>query len=230
MSQQDGDRSAIPYYADNAFKEHGLPAVAADLKVAFIGNSLTWHEPTANIGWPHSHGMAASATGHDYAHRLLAQLRLTPQQAYIRNFYPFESELAVADGHLASLAEVWERKPPLVVIQLGDNIGNQEQLNAFAQNLQRLVHAARLASPHVFCISTWWQSPAKDYVIERVCQLYGAEYVFIGDLFTHPANTDRLQPTYGHQGVEAHPKDWGMAQIAERLYGAIIARLLRSPA
>jgi len=226
MSTPAEDRSALPYYADNPFNEHEKPAVQSDLRIAFIGNSLTLHDPMAEIGWSHRHGMAASAPGLDYAHALLQRLRLAPAQAYIRNFYPFESDLSVAPGHLATLQDLWRQHPPVTVIQLGDNVGNQEQLNAFAHNLQLLTAAAVQASPHVFLASTWWQSPPKDYVIERICQLYGANYVFIGDLFNHPENSDRRHITYAHGGVEAHPKDWGMDQIAERLFRAIINRLL----
>jgi len=215
----------IPYYADNKFELHALPELQQDLKIAFIGNSLTLHAPSAEIGWLHNHGMAASQTGNDYAHQLLQLLRLTPAQAYVRNFYPFESDTAIAASHMQSLQEVLAKRPPLIVIQLGDNIGTQEQLNSFAHNLQLLVHAACAASPNVFCVSTWWQSPPKDYVIEKVCEIYGAHYVHIGDLFGSADNIDRAQPTYAHGGVEAHPKDWGMAQIAERLFRAILGRL-----
>jgi len=218
----------IPYYADNKFETHALPELQQDLRIAFIGNSLTLHAPGPEIGWEHNHGMAASHTDNDYAHVLLRQLRLDVSQAYIRNFYPFESDTSVAVPHMQSLQTVLARRPPLIVIQLGDNIGTQEQLNNFAHNLQLLVRAACTASPNVFCVSTWWRSPAKDYVIERVCQLYGARYVFIGDLFDSPDNVDRRQQTYAHAGVEAHPKDWGMAQIAERLCRAILERLLRA--
>lgn len=215
----------IPYYADNKFELHAEPELQQDLKIAFIGNSLTLHAPSADIGWPHNHGMAASQTGLDYAHLLLQLLRLTPSQAYIRNFYPFESDTTIAASHMQSLEAVLVRRPALMVIQLGDNIGTQEDLNNFAHNLQLLVGAACAASPNVLCVSTWWHSPPKDYVIERVCQIYGAQYVFIGDLFSSAENLDRRQPSYAHGGVDAHPQDWGMKQISERLFRAILGRL-----
>jgi hypothetical protein len=218
----------IPYYADNKFEEHDMPALPVDLKIAFIGNSLTLHAPGPDIGWPHDHGMAASRQEGDYAHLLLKHLRLGEGNAYIRNFYPFESDAGVAPGHMASLAGVFAARPAIIVIQLGDNIGTQEQLNNFAANMQLLTAAACSHGKHVFCVSSWWQSPPKDYVIERVCQIHGANYVFIGDLFGDAENTDRRSPTYAHGGVEAHPKDWGMAQIAERLHRAILGRLLAS--
>lgn len=223
---QDGE-ALLPHYADNPFKLHAEPALLDELKIAFIGNSLTLHDASAEIGWHHAHGMAASQPGLDYAHQLLARLRLDERQAYIRNFYPFESDLAVAPGHIASLAPMLARRPPLIVVQLGDNIGNQEQLQNFAQNLNLLVATLRQHCPQVYCVSTWWVSPPKDQVIEAVCGLYGAHYVHIGDLFDHPANSDRQRRDYAHQGVELHPKDWGMAQIGERLFRAILGQLLR---
>ncbi|MCU6502117.1 SGNH/GDSL hydrolase family protein [Rugamonas sp. A1-17] len=215
----------ITHYADNKFEPHELPEVHQGLKIAFIGNSLTLHAPSVEIGWHLHHGMAASATGRDYAHRLMRQLRIEPQQAYIRNFYPFESDASVAGGHLRSLHGVLLQQPAVLVIQLGDNVSTQAQLDDFAHNLQLLVYAATRFSPNVLCVSTWWQMPATDSVIEQVCQLHNAQYVYIGDLFDSPHNIDRIYPTYAHSGVEAHPKDWGMEQISERLYRAILGRL-----
>ncbi|OEZ99882.1 SGNH/GDSL hydrolase family protein [Duganella sp. HH101] len=214
-----------PYYTDNNFEVHEIPELPQHLKIAFIGNSLTLHAPSVEIGWHQSHGMAASSAGNDYAHRLLRQLRIAPQQAYIRNFYPFETNTAIALGHIRSLHEVLARRPAVMVIQLGDNIRTQEELDDFADNLQLLVYAACRFSPNVFCLSTWWRTPPKDSVIEQVCQLHGAHYVYIGDLFDSVHNIDRAHPTYAHSGVEAHPKDWGMAQISERLFRAILGRL-----
>ncbi|MQA42322.1 hypothetical protein [Rugamonas aquatica] len=215
----------ITPYLDNKFELHELPELHQGLKIAFVGNSLTLHAPGIEIGWHHSHGMAASATGRDYAHRLMRQLRIEPRQAYIRNFYPFESDTTVADNHIRSLHGVLLQQPAVMVIQLGDNVRTQTQLDDFAHNLQLLVYAACTFSPNVFCVSTWWPRPATDSVIEQVCQLQGAQYVYIGDLFDSPLNVDRAHPTYAHIGVEAHPKDWGMEQISERLFRAILGRL-----
>lgn len=215
---------AAPGYADNPFPEHAAPALAHRLRIAFIGNSLTLHEPSAEVGWPHTHGMAAASSHSDYVHKVLAQLELTEDEAYIRNFYPFESDLSVAPGHLQSLRAVFDKLPPVIVIQLGDNISTQEHLNNFSQNLQLLVAAAVGTGGSVYCVSTWWRSEAKDYVIERVCQIYGATYVFIGDLYDHPDNVDRRDVTFAHAGVDMHPKDWGMAQIGARLAKAIAAK------
>lgn len=211
----------LPHYADNKFEEHAQPELRQPPRIAFIGNSLTLHGPSADIGWPHDCGMAASGPHADYVHLLLRGLGLDEQQAYIRNFYPFETDVGVAAGHMETLRAVFDSKPPLIVIQLGDNVGNQEQLSNFAVNLRLLVAAARRTCDHVYCVSTWWRSDAKDDVIFRVSQMHGARYVYIGDLYQHADNIDRQAATHAHAGVAAHPQDWGMARIAERLALAI---------
>ena len=38
------------------------------VKILFIGNSITRHEPKPEIGWPYDWGMAASCLKNDYVH------------------------------------------------------------------------------------------------------------------------------------------------------------------
>ncbi len=47
----------------------------AAIKVLFLGNSITLHEPAPAIGWNNAWGMAASAREKDYVHILLSHLR-----------------------------------------------------------------------------------------------------------------------------------------------------------
>ncbi len=44
--------------------------------------------------------------------------------------------------------------------------------------------------------------------------------IYIGDIFKDPLNTDRNNKDYEHDGVDTHPKNWGMFYIAQRLYTA----------
>ena len=48
--------------------------VNADMKIAFVGNSITRHGEAPQIGWNHNFGMAASAIENDYVHRVIHKL------------------------------------------------------------------------------------------------------------------------------------------------------------
>lgn len=211
----------VPQHMDKLFEQHAVPVLPRIIQIAFIGNSLTLHEPSYDIGWHHSHGMAASEASLDYVHQTLLLLGIHPENAYIRNFYPFENDVSVTDGHLQSLEPLWESRPPVVVLQLGDNVGSQMELNNLEHNFKLLVESASRHEGRVFCLSTWWKSPIKDKLIETLCHSNGGTFVYIGDLYAHQDNTDRQRQTYVHAGVENHPKDWAMLKIAERLVAAI---------
>jgi FkbH-like protein len=212
---------SVQYHTDKKFEDRTLQAVSSRLRIAFVGNGLTQHEPSPEIGWLGMHGMAASSSATDYVHLTLAQLGIQERDAYVRNFYSFETDRSMADSYMCSLQSVFDQRPLVFVIQLGDSVADQEQLNSFAYNMKLLVSEAVKHTGRVYCISSWWHSEAKDFVIETVSKMYGATYVFVGDLYNHPNNPDRRNSLHWHKGVEAHPQDWGMEQIADRLVSAI---------
>ena len=49
-------------------------AADADIKVLFLGNSITRHGPAENIGWLGDWGMAASCKENDYVHKFVGLL------------------------------------------------------------------------------------------------------------------------------------------------------------
>lgn len=214
------------------FKEVEPPKTPDDTEIAFIGNSLTYHQDSAELGWYESHGMAAKYESTDYAHVTLRELGISSGNAYIRNFYPFESDDSVTKRHVDSLEPVLAKHPKIVVVQLGDNVElNKKQKIQSVINLYNfwsaygdLLGAIKKSDAQIYCVSTWWKSNWKDRVIKQRCEDAGGTYVYIGDIYTDPSNTDRSTVDYPSAGVDSHPKDYGMKVIADRLVAAIKAK------
>jgi acetyltransferase-like isoleucine patch superfamily enzyme/glycosyltransferase involved in cell wall biosynthesis len=206
-------------------KQQSLPN--APVKIAFIGNSITLHGAAAEIGWRHQHGMAASLKEEDYCHRLLGLMNIPKENAFIGNFAEAERVDIQGSATTQFLADLLiTKKPELTVIQLGDNVSDEAQIKSFQDNLYAIACLAKANSQQVLLLSTWWESAAKDRVIQNVAELTQSEYVYIGDLFTSPKNTDRKHTKYAHAGVDNHPREWGMHSIANRIHQHLLMHQL----
>ena len=118
-----------------------------------------------------------------------------------------------------------KHQPVLTVIQLGDNVSNEAQLKAFQDNLHAIAALAKANSQQVVILSTWWESAAKDSVIQHIAEVTQSEYHYTADLFPSKKNTDRKHTKYAHAGVDNHPRDWGMHAIAERIHQHVMVHL-----
>ncbi|WLD64691.1 SGNH/GDSL hydrolase family protein [Pseudomonas sp. OVF7] len=214
------------------FKAVPPPSEPANPEMVFIGNSLTFHPASAELGWYGAHGMAAKYESTDYVHVTLRELGISADGAYARNFYPFESDDGVTKSHIDSLASILSKSPKIVVLQLGDNVElNKKQKIQSVINLYNfwsaygdLLDAVKKTPAQIYCVSTWWQSDWKDRAIKQRCEAAGGTYVYIGDIYTDPGNTDRAMVDYPSAGVDSHPKDYGMKAISDRLVAAIKAK------
>lgn len=207
-----------------AFEEVPAPEIPSQTRILFVGNSITLHPLKPEIGWDKLNGMAASSKENDFAHQTLEILGIDEKNAYIRNFYPFETDPDVAESHVRSLEPVFAHHPAVTVLQLGDNVQfvwrrpwQVVNIYRFWEGYGALATAAAKNSGKLICLSTWWRSKIKDYVIRHHCEANGGDYVYIGDILTDPSNPDTKRQDYAHAGVDAHPKDYGMLKIAERV-------------
>lgn len=191
-----GDATA----ADTGEKPQGI---GKPTTMIFVGNSLTYVPPGGSPqsgvfsgGW----GVAASSQDKDYAH-LVASAQGLPLSVENR---------ADLEVNPATEVPTWNVTPStIVVVQLGDN-GMPAK---YADLLWKFRKAHTL-----ICISTWWNQATRDAVIKGQCEDAGGRYVWIGDLF---ANRKDDVGAYENPGVDAHPHDWGMAEIAARVNAAL---------
>jgi acetyltransferase-like isoleucine patch superfamily enzyme/glycosyltransferase involved in cell wall biosynthesis len=175
----------------NLFKKQ-QSVVTEPVKIAFIGNSITLHGPAPEIGWTKNNGMAASVFQDDYCNTLLNLLHIESSNAFIENFAEAERTDIQKSETTQSITDLLiKNKPNIVIIQLGDNVNNAEQLINFKNNIFLLASIAKQNSERVFILSTWWESVEKDQVIKAIAESTQSEYIYIGDLYNSNQNTDR---------------------------------------
>ena len=154
-------------------------------------------------------------------------MNIPKENAFIGNFAEAERVDIQGSATTQFLADLLiTKKPELTVIQLGDNVSDEAQIKSFQDNLYAIACLAKANSQQVLILSTWWESAAKDRVIQNVAELTQSEYVYIGDLFTSPKNTDRKHTKYAHAGVDNHPREWGMHSIANRIHQHLLMHQL----
>ena len=214
---------ALKFRKSDEFLSEPAPSIESKPRIVIIGNSITLHGPKPTSGWFGNQGMAASNIDHDFAHVLIARLGIDRRDAYIRNFYPFETSNEGAKENIESLSGVLDTHPPITVLELGDNTKFYKAFDFyhFSTNYHELVTRVAKSSGHVYCISTYWRSRLIDWTIKSACKKYGGTYVDIGDIYNAPGNPDRLTTNFPDPGVDKHPKDHGMQEIAIRLERAI---------
>lgn len=193
---------------------HSAPKFTRNTDIVFLGNSLTLREPSKEIDWFGHYGMAASSIETDYVHQTLRFMNIQKERAYIRNLYPLELDSSGLDEVLADLRPVI-RMSKYLVIQIGDNADPKRHKDAFSELLNGLLASSQGSNAQVLCLSTWWDSEL-NVIIKEQCLKAGAKYVYIGDLYEEQVKRNDRQ--FKDLGVNAHPQDTAMRDIAERIY------------
>ena len=196
------------------------------VKVVFLGNSITLHGPCAKIGWTNNWGMAASAAEKDYVH-LVAQgvAREFGRRAdivRIQNLCEWEKNYRTYD--FSQLDDVVALKPDVLVVALGENtphFTNEADQVAFRDSFKRLLGRFmenRDLKPLSVVRGCWWPSEGsrrKDEAMAHAASDFAIPFVK-ADLWGDPG-MDASNGEFSHPGVQAHPGDRGMAEIANRI-------------
>ena len=165
-----------------------------------IGNSITRHPPLPSIGWTGDWGMAASSREKDFAHLTGAALGL-PVTAI--------NAVQLENDPQAPVPQFPVDAQTVVIVALGDN-GLPAK---YADLLASVNHGAAL-----LCMSTYWTAQARDAVIKAECEKAGGRFVFVGNIYW--GRLDDTSP-WPSPVIQAHPYDWSMARIAERMVAAL---------
>lgn len=192
----------------------------ANINVLFIGNSITWHLPKSEIGWPHNWGMAASQKDKDYVHLVLAGLekKYGKVNYCIAQLGKWEKQYW-NDEILNNYEDAKNFKADIIICRLGENIwGVRDMLNEkpLYHKFDNMIKFFKVNSEaKVLVTDLFWEWKDIDKVIAEVIKNNNYLSVKIGDLGAD--DKCKALGLFNHSGVAIHPGDYGMKKIAERI-------------
>ncbi len=192
----------------------------ANLKILFLGNSITRHGKAENLGWFGDWGMAASEKQNDYVHRLVNLLEKDGKSVSycVANLSEWErcgdmsllkTRYAAARGFCADL----------IVVRLGENANLTVRLEEFKPQYAQMVKYFAEDGARILLTDLFWEYPPFDGFVKDFAEEKGYTFVKLHEL----GSDDNMKAVgkFAHEGVAAHPGDEGMAEIAERIFKAI---------
>lgn len=201
------------------------PATAQE-RLIFLGNSITWHTPSPNIGWTGNWGMAASTQNNDYVHQIANLFAENNKQSivYPRNISDIENHTKTFD--IDKLNFLVDIKPDVVVIFLGDNFKSVEgSNNIFTDRYRSILSKIQVnTTARIFCVTTWWNNKITDRLIYNTCNQSSTFVVDISGISAMQGARNDMGEEFSNSGVAAHPSDLGMRLIATQIFDKIISK------
>ena len=200
--------------------------ITGGVKVLFLGNSITLHAALPEIGWTNVWGMAASAAEKDYVHIVTRGIETKTghmADVRVRNLAAFERNYRSWDV-TKELADIADFDPAYLVIALGENVAdlNSEEdrlayRGAFKSLLGFFMREGKKVRPNVVVRGVFWPNAVKDFEMAHVASDYAVPFVR-ADVGSDVKMTAR--GLFWHVGVQGHPGDRGMQEIADRILKA----------
>lgn len=215
------DKNNVP--ADNQVEKRNYVGIFhgnGNLNVLFIGNSITRHEPKAEIGWNNDWGMAASKRENDYVHIVVDFM----QRKYGNINYCIANCGAWEQNYFNDeIIYEWERArefcADIIIIRLGENINHAKDMlkkePVYPYYKKMVQYFCKKENVKVILTDLFWGKPEINDAIYQVANECNYQIVKLGDL----SNSDENMAIgeYSHSGVAMHPGDKGMRKIAERI-------------
>lgn len=192
----------------------------ADIKILFLGNSITRHGKAENLGWYGNWGMAASRKENDYVHKLISRLQKDGKKVSycVANMSEWERS---RDTVLLETryGQAKQFSADIVIVRLGENAQLAEHLNAFIPCYRNMVGYFAQDKEKMILTDLFWEYEPFDRFVQEFAEENGYAFVQLHDL----GGRDDMKAVgkFSHQGVAVHPGDKGMAEIAQRIYAKI---------
>lgn len=219
----------------NDLKKNNVPAVGqlqesdcvsfhlvdnTDIRILFLGNSITRHGKAENLGWYGDWGMAASCRESDYVHMLVDLFQKDGNRVSycIANLSEWERtcDMSLLETRYAQAKEFGA---DIVVVRLGENASLAKHLQEFLPRYQMLAEWFSENGAQVVITDLFWAYEPFDNFVENLAESKGYAFAQLHDL----GASDKMKAIgkFKHQGVAVHPGDKGMKAIAKRIYRAL---------
>ena len=206
-----------------------------NVKILFVGNSITLHPPSEALGWYGNWGMAATSAENDYVHKLMTYLdgKYQNVEYKIVNGWDFEKNFYdLSRVSKEKYKEYIDYDADIIICSLGANINNasNEDDSGFitnyefnGENYKNIVNyfSTYNDAKIIACITTLTRTNTKAE-IRKCAENECWEIVDWSDLTDkkYTAASDKSSPVFSenvNSGVLAHPGNLGMAVMAQRL-------------
>jgi hypothetical protein len=198
-------------------------------RIAFIGNSITFHPPKASVGWHGRWGMAASAKENDYVHRITLALGAEAMATYAsgdweRNITTFR--LKDFKNNETRLRDFDTFSADLVVMNIGENIGsNAYAVDQLVDEILALIQEIRAVSgAEIILVDSFYQQQNVNRAV--LLAAIQAQVRWVGMRPLAGVAEYRAHQFFENNSVGSHPSDAGMDKIAalilEVIYGGDI--------
>jgi len=189
----------------------------ADIKLLFLGNSITRHGKAENLGWCGDWGMAASSKENDYVHKLISKFcqKGVKVSVCIANLSDWERTRNM-DLLFTKYLSALRFNADYVIVRLGENACPDKYLSEFELCYGELTDLFSRNGAKIVLTDLFWEYEPFDNFVAELAKARGYAFAEIHDL----GNDDEMKAIgkFSHNGVAVHPGDKGMAEIAERIF------------
>lgn len=192
-----------------------------NIRIMFVGNSITKHDVLPEIGWNESYGMAASQKENDYVHLLMKKVDEKADAAYcICQVAQWERNYKNGEKELPEFEEARDFEADLIVMRAVENCPEDEfDGEEFKNEYKRLIqYLDKTGKAKVIITTSFWRHIADNAIVETALDM-SYPYLYFGDM----GERDEMMAIglFEHKGVQIHPGDRGMEEIAERIWSVM---------
>ena len=213
----DFQENIVPSFNQNAYDYYEYDK-GDGIRILYVGNSVTKHEPKPSIGWYSDCGMAASSIQKDYVHLVQARVKEIHKNAAfsILQVGDFEREFYNRDPE-NYYQKAQEFNADVIIMFFGANVSKEYDTaknppktftKAYEDLRNFLVNGRRAFVLHS---QGFYVRPVLDKEKEEVAKKYNETFVNLEDI-------RELPETHGKFN---HPGDFGMQLIADKFWAEI---------
>lgn len=190
-------------------------------RVLFVGNSITWHVSTPELGWYGDWGMAASSREKDYVHLVIEALReKNPATEFMfRNIAEYERLFWEFD--ITKFQDMRDFNADVIIMRIAENVDNNEAgKKDFGRYYEEIIKYLNVSGTStVFCTNCFWDRDNVNRCIRKVADNNRYEFVNIGMVVLNDKNMAKSE--YENEDVGCHPSDSGMKCIADIILSSL---------